>query len=120
MRSVLALMLCALLGCSSETDSEEGTAEEFGGVLVSEATRNLIADRVTCSHFDEITPKGFARPVQVFRVEGHRDENGGDARRFSRVGERVEVNVIDGSDIRAAIEELRDIQREFERQFADE
>jgi len=37
--------------------------------------------------------------------------------RLSRVGERVEVNVIDSSDIRAAIEELRCIQEDFERQL---
>jgi len=38
---------------------------------------------------------------------------------LSRSGERVEVNVIDSSEIKAAIEELRRIQDEFEQQFAD-
>jgi hypothetical protein len=41
-------------------------------------------------------------------------------RRLSRSGDHVEVNVIDSSDIRAAIEELRRIQEEFEQQFKDE
>ena len=56
--------------------------------------------------------------MQVFKVgdflsEEHRERR----RQFSRVGERVEANVIDSSDIRVAIKELREIQREFEKQF---
>jgi len=56
--------------------------------------------------------------VQVYKVgdflsEEHRERR----RQLSRVGERVEVNVIDSSDIRAAIKELREIHREFEKQF---
>ena len=91
-----------------------------GGVLVAESTYNLISDAVDCEHFDELTPKGFSRPVQVYRVkdffsEAHRERR----QRLSRVGDHVEVNVIDSSDIRAAIEELRRIQQEFEQQFAE-
>jgi hypothetical protein len=33
------------------------------------------------------------------------------------MGERVEVNVLDSSDIRAAIEELRRIQQAFEQEL---
>ena len=36
---------------------------------------------------------------------------------LSRVGQHVEVNVIDSSDIRAAIEELRLFQEDFEKQI---
>jgi len=91
-----------------------------GAVLVAEDTCNLIRDEVECVPFDEVTPKGFARPVQVYRVgdfrsEAHRERR----RRLSRVGDHVEVNVIDSSDVRAAIEELRRIQQEFEQQFAE-
>ncbi|MHA1529477.1 MAG: adenylate/guanylate cyclase domain-containing protein [Alphaproteobacteria bacterium] len=87
-------------------------------VLVAEGTYNLIGEQVECEHFDELTPKGFARPVQVYRVKDflskeHREGR----RRLSRSGDHVEVNVIDSSDIRAAIEELRRIQEEFEQQF---
>jgi hypothetical protein len=38
---------------------------------------------------------------------------------LSHIGKHVEVNVIDSSDIRAAISELRNIQIEFEQQLAD-
>lgn len=89
-------------------------------VLVAESTYNLIREHVTCEHFDEIAPKGFARPVQVYMAkdflsEEHRERR----RRYSLTGERVEVNVFDSSDIRAAIEELRRIQGDFERQLTD-
>jgi hypothetical protein len=53
--------------------------------------------------------------VDDFHSEEHRERR----RRLSRVGERVEVNVTDSSDIRAAIEELRRIQEDFEKQFED-
>jgi class 3 adenylate cyclase len=90
------------------------------GILVSEPTYNLIHEYVECEHFDELTPKGFARAVQVYCVKDfisteHRERR----RRLSRSGDHVEVNVIDSSDIRAAIEELRRIQGEFEEQIGD-
>ncbi len=89
-------------------------------VLISESTYGLIRNHVVCEHFDEIAPKGFARTVQIFKADDfisaeHRQRR----RRLLLVGERVEVNVIDSSDIRAAIAELRRIQVDFEKQFAD-
>ncbi len=58
--------------------------------------------------------------MQVYRVKDFRsEEHRKGRRRLSRSGDHVEVNVIDGSDIRAAIEELRRIQEEFEQQFQD-
>jgi len=89
-------------------------------ILIDENTYGLIEGRVDCKRVDEITPKGFARPVQVYKVEDFLSGDGRDKRMsLFRAGERVEVNVIDSSDIRAAIEELRDIQEEFEQQFSD-
>ena len=90
-------------------------------VLVSETTYNLIKDQIECEYFDELTPKGFVRPVQIYRVKDFiSDQHREGRRRLSRSGDRVEVNVIDSSDIRAAIEELRRIQKEFEQQFEDQ
>jgi len=90
-------------------------------ILVGESTYNLIDGHVECEHFDELTPKGFARPVQIYRVKDFRsDKHRARRRRLSRSGDHVEVNVIDSSDIRAAIEELRRIQEEFEQQFNDQ
>ncbi len=86
-----------------------------GAILVSEATYNLIDKNVSCEHFTEIAPKGFARAVQIYQIKDFRSEEHRERRRsLSRVGDHVEVNVIDSTDIRAVIEELRSIQNEFE------
>jgi adenylate cyclase len=45
------------------------------------------------------------------------DEHKLNRRQLSRSGQHVEVNVIDSSNIRAAIEELRKIQIEFQNQL---
>jgi class 3 adenylate cyclase len=94
------------------------SAAEPDTILIDANTQSLIESQVTCEPIDKITPKGFVRPIQVYRVIDfvsgeHRERR----RRLSRVGERVEVNVFDSSDIRAAIEELRRIQEDFEKQF---
>lgn len=89
-------------------------------ILVSESTWNLLSDKVGGEFFEEITPKGFTRPVKTYKVgDFHSDDHRGTRRRLSRVGDHVEVNVIDSSDIRAAIAELRRIQTEFEAQFGE-
>ena len=97
------------------------SAAEPGDILITEATWNLVRDEVDCEHNLSFTPKGFARPVEVYKAHefksgAHRESR----RRLSRVGDHVEVNVIDSSDIRAAIAELRRIQKEFEDQLAAE
>ena len=89
-------------------------------ILIAESTYNLVREHVVCETFDEITPKGFARAVQVYRAgdfisEEHRARR----QRLSLMGDRVEVNVFDSSDIHAAIAELRRIQNEFEEQLGD-
>ena len=90
----------------------QGLAER---ILIDDATHSLVNEQVDCEAADEIMPKGFVRPVQIFRVGEFRDRDHVDQRqRLYRAGERVEVNIIDSSDIRAAIAELRAIQLEFE------
>ena len=93
-------------------------AAKPNAILIDENAHGLIEGHVSCELIDEITPKGFVRPLKVYEVgdflsEEHRVRR----RQLSRVGKRVEVNVIDSSDIRAAIEELRQIQEDFEKQL---
>jgi len=97
----------------------EGAAEA-DAILIDENTHSLVEGHVSCEFIDEITPKGFVRSLKVYEVgdflsEEHRERR----QQLSRVGKRVEVNVIDSSDIRAAIAELRQIQEDFEKQFND-
>ena len=84
-------------------------------ILIDETTHSLVGDQVHCNKADQILPKGFVRPVQVYKVEDfHSRDHIEQRKRLYQAGERVEVNIIDSSDIRAAIEELRTIQLEFE------
>ena len=84
-------------------------------ILIDEATHSLVGEQVNCREADQIMPKGFARPVQVYQGEEFHSRDHIERRhRLYQAGERVEVNIIDSSDIRAAIEELRAIQFDFE------
>jgi class 3 adenylate cyclase len=90
-------------------------------IVIDEATHALIAAHVATTALEAITPKGFSRPVMIHRVDDflsgeHRERR----RHLSHTGQRVEVNVIDSSNIRAAIEELRRIQQDFESRFPDD
>ena len=75
---------------------------------------------VECKEFDSFIPKGFSRAIQVFKVNDfisskHRTQR----KKFSHTGERVEINVLDSSDIHAAMKELREIQEYLEEQFKE-
>ena len=94
---------------------------EPGEIVIDETTQNLVAEELNVVRHKTFTPKGFVRPINTFRVEGfkemeHRKLN----RKLSRAGKRVEINVIDSSDIRAALEELKQIQDAFEKEYAED
>ena len=107
-----------VLGSPVNLASRLETIAEPNKILADENTFELIKRQVRCSRIDEIAPKGFARPVQVYEVQDFLSDSNRKMRgQLSRVGKRVEVNVIDSSDIKAAIEELRQIQDDFEHQY---
>ena len=92
---------------------------EYDQMLVDENTKNLIESEVKTAFVKEYTPKGFARPIGVFRVDGFKSQDYMKNHiRLSHKGKRVEINVIDSSDIRAAIEELKSIQEGFEKELS--
>jgi adenylate cyclase len=87
-------------------------------ILMDQSTQSLVSDAVDATFKGEMTPRGFSRTVSYYEVEGLKPNS--DIRTtqaFSHFGEHVEVNVIDSSNIRAAIEELRQIQTQFEKQL---
>jgi len=96
------------------------TMAKHDSILVDEYTKDLINSHVKSKHFKEITPKGFSRPVQVYQLQDFKSEDHRDKRRnLTHVGERVEVNFLDSSNIHAAIEELKLIQKKFERNYSE-
>ncbi len=98
----------------------QGMAEP-GHIVVDETTRNLISNEIELQQIKTVTPKGFSRAINTYKVIEYKDSNTKKLnRKLSRAGKRVEINVIDSSDIRAALEELKQIQGAFEREFAPE
>jgi hypothetical protein len=74
---------------------------------------------VSSEQRDQVKVKGFARPVQIYQIgeflsEAHCEKR----QQLSRVGKHVEVNVIDSSDMQALIEELREIQEDFQKKLS--
>jgi len=96
------------------------TMADHNSILIDEYTKDLIKSHVNSKHFDEITPKGFARPVQIFQLKDFKSAKHRERRKsLTHVGERVEVSVLDSSNIRAAIEELKRIQEKFESDYSE-
>ena len=84
-------------------------------ILIDENTKNLIENDVITEYYKNIQPKGFSRPLETFTVKDFNSSVHIEKRKkLYHKGKRVEINVIDSSDIRAAIEELKRIQKEFE------
>ena len=84
-------------------------------IIISEQTYDLISDQVKCEPFKEITPKGFSRPVNTFCIsDDNLKSKVSEQGQFKRLGSRVSIDIFDTSDIRAAIAELKEIEREFE------
>jgi class 3 adenylate cyclase len=86
-------------------------------ILISESTRLLIGDSAECTYVQEITPKGFVRPVPVYRLDRFTDTTV-QGEPMTHVGEHVEVTVADSRNIREAIAELKKIQEELEQRLA--
>ena len=106
-----------ILGSPVNLAARLEAAAEPDTILISESTRLLIGESADCTYVQEITPKGFARPVPVYRLNGLK---GGDMAGIpvKHIGEHVEVNIVDSRNIREAIEELRMIQKEFEQRLS--
>lgn len=93
---------------------------EADTILLDENTHNLVETQVKAELKGEFTPRGFAREVKYFELQGYAESASQDTRRqLSHIGEHVEVNIIDSADIQGAIEELRQIQIKFEAQLAE-
>ena len=90
-----------------------------GEIIIDENTQNLISQDVDLEKYETLTPKGFVRAINTFKVNNFKNQKGRKLnRKLSRTGKRVEINVIDSSDIRAALQELKQIQNAFEKEYS--
>jgi adenylate cyclase len=108
-----------VLGSPVNLASRLQTAAAPDTILVSDATWLLIRDAADTTPMGEITPKGFARPVGCYKLDGLR---GADAvqEAMTRVGRHVAVSIPDRRRIREAIVELRRIEEDLERYLPGE
>ena len=84
-------------------------------ILISETTNNLIKGRVDTEYFDEITLKGFARPVGIHLVKDFKSDSHKNLRKnYSHRGKYTDIDVFDISDIQSAIKELKEVSTKFE------
>ena len=96
------------------------TMAEHNTILIDEYTKDLISSHINSKYIEDITPKGFARPIQVFQLNDFKSVKHRKRRKsLSHMGNRVEVNVLDSSNIQAAIEELKQIQEKFESDYIE-
>ena len=91
------------------------TAAEADTILLAESTWLLIQDAVDTTPMGEITPKGFVRPIEYYRLNGLAGSDIGSA--ITRVGRHVSVNIPDRRLMHEAIDELRGIEEELTRQL---
>ena len=84
-------------------------------ILISDTTFNLVKGKIKAEYFDEITPKGFTRPVGIHLVKDFTSEQHKNQRKvYSHRGKHLDLDVFDASDIKSAIEELNLVSKKFE------
>ena len=90
-------------------------------IILSDNTYNLINTKIKSEKIKEITPKGFARPVQTHKfIDFNMKDSSLIQKSYSKKGKHVDINVFDTSDIKAAIKELKQIQIDFSKEIEEE
>ncbi|MCG8392896.1 MAG: adenylate cyclase [Pseudomonadales bacterium] len=92
-----------ILGTDVNLASRLESACRPGGVLISEATRELVQDRIQCRSMGDIQVKGFNRPIPVFEAMGAKKDTGSRNRYISAQTE--------GFGIHMDMERIRDLDR---------
>ena len=87
-------------------------------IIISDTTLNLVESKIKYEQFKEITPKGFARPVQTYKLNDFIDKTlTKSIKSYSKKGKHVDINIFDTSDIKKALEELKKIQNDFTKEL---
>lgn len=92
------------------------TIAEPNTILISGSTYSLLEQFIECEPMRDVQLKGFARRVDCYRLDAVKPSQR-DWGPMTRVGRHVAVNIPDSRRIREAIQELRRIEDELERQL---
>ena len=95
-------------------------ATEAGTIMIAESTWLLIRDAVDATPMGEFAMKGFARPVECYRLDGLRTPDTAAAEAVTLAGRHVSVNIPHRHQIGEAMEELRRMQEDLARRLPEE
>ena len=87
-------------------------------IVISDTTLNLVENKIIYEKFKEITPKGFVRPIQTYKLEDFIDQSiSKNKKSYSRKGKHVDINIFDTSNIKEALNELEQLQDDFSKEL---
>ena len=90
-------------------------------IIISDTTYNLVKNQINCQEYEEITPKGFIRPVKTYKVISFKNKNNIKTKKsYSKKGNHVDIQIFDSSDMKAAIKELKKLQEDFSKENGEE
>ena len=90
-------------------------------IIISYTTYNLVKNQINCEEYEEITPKGFVRPVKTYKVIDFKNKKNSKTKKsYSKKGNHVDIQIFDSSDMKAAMKELKKLQEDFSKEIDEE
>ena len=90
-------------------------------IIISDTTYNLVKNQINCEEYEEITPKGFVRPVKTYKVIDFKNKKNSKTKKsYSKKGNHVDIQIFDSSDMKAAMKELKKLQEDFSKEIDEE
>jgi class 3 adenylate cyclase len=90
-------------------------------IVISDTTLNLVETKINYEKFKTVTPKGFARPIQTYKLIDFSDKNlTNSIKSYSKKGIHVDINIFDTSNIKEALAELYKLQNDFKKELDKE
>lgn len=90
----------------------------LGEVLITQATANILSDKVKSEFFDDFNIKGFSKPVPVFKGISLEDIDAELETGLVHQSDSLELYVKKSSDIADVIRELRALEQEFSKKLS--
>ncbi len=90
-------------------------------IIISDTTYNLVKNQINSEEYEEITPKGFVRPVKTYKVIDFKNKKNSKTKKsYSKKGNHVDIQIFDSSDMKAAMKELKKLQEDFSKEIDEE
>ena len=109
------------IGSSVNLASRLQTIAPENEIIISDTTYNLVKNQINCEEYEEITPKGFVRPVKTYKVIDFKNKKDSKTKKsYSKKGNHVDIQIFDSSDMKAAMKELKKLQEDFSKEIDKE